>query len=66
MKLRHALALSLAIGAPLWLRQHQVERHLARWARERDQYLSDYGEGLNKEMETYVKELNKSLREAFA
>ena len=54
MKLRHALALSLAIGAPLWHRQLSVQRR-------RDKELLAYAEGLNQEMQTYVRETNEAL-----
>ncbi|HYJ20829.1 MAG TPA: hypothetical protein VEW07_02255 [Solirubrobacterales bacterium] len=54
MKLRDGLALSLAIGAPLWFRQ-------LRWQRQRDKEMRAYAVGLNKEMQDYVTGTNKGL-----
>lgn len=58
---RYALALSLAIGAPLWVQQLSKQRR-------RDKELRAYAEGLNKEMRSYAegtsKELNRWLDDA--
>ena len=54
MKARHALALCLAISAPLWLRQQRYERR-------RDRELRVFAEDLNEQMTGYAESTNKGL-----
>jgi hypothetical protein len=65
VKARHALALSLAIGAPLWLRQYRLERQLGRWAEQRDQDFIDYASDTSEALNGYIRDLNRQLKKAF-
>jgi hypothetical protein len=68
VKLRQALALSLAIGAPLWYRQLRYERrstaalvrHASEWNKEIDRAFSQH----RKVWDQTVKEIERAFKEA--
>ena len=62
MKARHAL-LATVVAAPLWLRQRQFEREVAKAHKQREAELKDFADRLNRSWTAYAAELNARFRE---